>query len=179
MKIRSDFVSNSSSCSFIIEDNKNVKTFISKFKIFDGIEIPYGVDNNIDICIYVKNKDWVVFRDMLVSIGVISESVYNNDTTELFKQRVAEYPDEESWDEFSFKLGNLAIICASSINYELSELITSIRFRSEDYGEGPIYLRQIYDFCNMNSCNPNDEDSERSFGSNDNEDYFKLINTVV
>lgn len=179
MKIRTDFVSNSSSCSFIIEANKNVKTFVSKFKIFDGIEIPYSIDDNIDICIYVKNKDWVVFRDMLVSIGVISESNYNNDVTEYFKKHVAEYPNEESWDCFNVKLSNLAIICASSISYELSELITHIRFRSDDYGEGPIYLRQIYDFCNMNNCNPNDEDSERSFGNNNNEDYFKLINTVV
>jgi hypothetical protein len=84
MKIRTDFVSNSSSCSFVIEDTKNVKTFVSKFKIFDGVEVPYCVDDGIDICIYVKNKHWVVVRDMLVSIGVISEGDYCNDTTEFF-----------------------------------------------------------------------------------------------
>jgi hypothetical protein len=179
MKIRTDFVSNSSSCSFVIEDTKNVKTFVSKFKVFDGVEIPYGVDSDIDIMIYTKYKHWVVVRDMLVSIGVISKGVYNTDTNEYFKKRVVESPDEESWDEFRFNLGNLAIMCASSICYELSELITSIRFRSEDYGEGPIYLRQIYDFCAINDCNPNDEESEMSFGFSDDSDYFKLIRTKI
>lgn len=179
MKIRTDFVSNSSSCSFVIEDTKNVKTFVSKFKIFDGVEVPYCVDNDIDIMVYTKYKHWVLVRDMLVSIGVISKRDYNNDTTDFFKKQVAKSPDEESWDEFRFNLSNLATICTSSICYELSELITSIRFRSKDYGEGPIYLRQIYDFCAMNNCNPNDEDSERSFGFSEDSDYFKLIMTKV
>jgi hypothetical protein len=116
---------------------------------------------------------------MLVSIGVISEGDYCNDTTEFFKKQVTESPDEESWDEFRFKLGKLAEMCASSISYELSELISSIMFRSEDYGEGPIYLRQIYDFCDMNDCNPNDENSERSLGFSEDSDYFKLIRTKV
>jgi hypothetical protein len=117
---------------------------------------------------------------MLVSIGVTSnDDYYNNELSEFSKKQIAECPDEESWDGFSFKLGKLAEMCASNICHELGELITSIRFRSEDYGEGPIYLRQIYDFCAMNDCNPNDEYSERSFGFSEESDYFKLIRTQV
>lgn len=70
MKIRSDFVSNSSSSSFIVRgDIKNA------IKLLDDLgEIPYPVDSNISFMITYKHKDSNEIYDKLIE----SDCSYNS-----------------------------------------------------------------------------------------------------
>ena len=184
MKIRNDFVSNSSSCSFIIEDNKNVKQAFKCFKIFENATIPYDVDDEICIIIRATYKNWVKLRDLLHEIDAMNIHEYeyykNKELSEDFIKSLKETPDEKSWDEFNIKtVSNLVKVCCSEKSEEIAKLVCEIYFSSDDYGIAPMFLKELYDFCSRNNCKPTDEDSEMPFGSCDNEDYFKLLNTVV
>lgn len=57
MKTRSDFVSNSSSCSFVI-DSEHLESAVKLMdeKLYD-LKIPSDIDNDIFILAFAKNKN--------------------------------------------------------------------------------------------------------------------------
>ena len=172
MKIRSDFVSNSSSCSFVID------TDISKFgklvSVFSKIDIPYNFEEDISISLKAKNKNVIALRQLLRDLEYCNNDVYYTDIEEL-KEQANKYPDELSWDDFSVSFEQLSMLPEHVFNY-----IDRIYFSSNDYGSGPTQLKMLYDFCALNDCHPNDEDSERSFVYGDyTNSFYKLMHQKI
>ena len=171
MKIRSDFVSNSSSCSFVID------TDISKFgkivSVFSKIDIPYSFEQDISISLEAKNKNVIALRQLLCDLECCNND-YCTDIEKL-KEKANKYPDELSWDTFSMSFEKLSMLPEQAFDY-----IDRIYFSSEDYGSAPMQLKMLYDFCAINDCHPNDEDSEHSFVYGDyTNSFYKLMHQKI
>lgn len=175
MKTRIDFVSNSSSCSFIIED---IKTMLPKFKIFDGVNVPYEIENEVSISISTTYRHWFKLRDILVELGLCESGLYNKLPDDYFKKSLKDNPDELSWDYFSLTLPSFIDMCCSEKCEEICDIVSEIRFRSEDYGSGPMYLYQLFMFCKINGGKPDASESEHSFADT-SEQFFTLLAKVV
>ena len=169
MKIRTDFVSNSSSCSFIIDAKHARKACEAVYSKLYGLEVPYDINNDIAVRLYVKNKN----VDKL--FAKLHESGFDS-----LGEKPYHYADEDP-EEFSFN--SIDIEVQSFIEFakklsedeELASVIERITFESDDYGSGPMNLRDFYDFFAMNKCNPNAEDSEHEFICEDKSDFRSVL----
>lgn len=175
MKTRIDFVSNSSSCSFIIED---IKTMLPKFKIFDGVNVPYEIENEVSISISTTYRHWLKLKGILVELGLCESYLYNNLPDDYFQKNLKEHPDEQSWDSFQLTLPKFIDMCCSEKCEEICDIVSEVYFRSENYGSGPMYLYQLFMFCKINGGKPDDTDSDYSF-CDMNENFFTLLAKVV
>ena len=169
MKIRTDFVSNSSSCSFIIDAKHARKACEAVYSKLYGLEVPYDINSDVAIRLYAKNKNVDKLFAKLHESGFVS-----------FSEKPYHYADEDP-EEFSFD--SIEIEVQSFIELakkliddeELVSLIERIVFDSEDYGSGPMNLRDVYDFFDRNKCNPNAEDSEHEFMCEDESDFRSVL----
>lgn len=169
MKIRIDFVSNSSSCSFIIDAKHARKACEAVYSKLYGLEVPYDINTDITVRLYAKNKNVDKLFAKLHESGFVS-----------FSEKPYHYENEDP-EEFSFDSIELEVQSFIELGKKLSDdeelvsLIEQIRFWSEDYGSGPMNLRDCYDFFDRNKCNPNAEDSEHEFMCEDESDFRSVL----
>ena len=142
MKIRSDFVSNSSSCSFVID------TDISKFgkiiSVFSNIDIPYDFENDISVYLKTKYKNFTKLMKFLIDLEYCNKGDYYYINEQEIIEKTNKYPDEICWDSFHITFKQLC-----NLPEQIYEYIDIITFSSNDYGSGPIYLKTLYDFCDI------------------------------
>lgn len=169
MKLRSDFVSNSSSCSFIIDAKNARKACEVAYSKLYGLEVPYDINNDIAVRLYAKNKNVdKLFADLHESGFVISSD------------KPYHYADEDpeafSFDSIDLEVQSFIELAKKlSDDKELVSLIERIMFESDDYGSGPMNLRDFYDFFAINKCKPNAENSEHEFMCEDESDFRSVL----
>lgn len=159
MKTREDFVSNSSSCSFVLSEGSAADGLKAFRACFGRDWIPYEVSEKIEVRCYVKNK-W--FRE--VETGLKGESSYEDSyrpwgTGAMQKKD----PEEISWDSIGLSLDSLAG-AAKDENAEILNKIDRVEFECEDSTEvGKFYLSLLYLFFERAGCAPDASDSEHGF----------------
>ena len=169
MKIRSGFVSNSSSCSFIIDAKHARKACEAAYSKLYGLEVPYDISTDITVRLYAKNKNIDKLFAKLHESGFVS-----------FSEKPYHYEDEDpeklSFDSIELEVQNFIELGKKiSDDEELANSIERIIFESTDYGSGPMNLRDFYDFFAMNKCNPNAEDSEHECMCEDESDFKSVL----
>lgn len=155
MKIRNDYVSNSSSCSFIIEDVAKAAKLFSD--AFSGIDIPYDYDSTIDVSLAAKNKWYKEIEESLTG-----SSDYSNTWSDYRDGSIhVKDPEDIGWNRIRVSLSTLAKANEYLDKYEKTN---EIRFECDDYDVlGVDVLKQLYHFFKRNGCKPNDEDTEMDF----------------
>ena len=173
MKIRTDFVSNSSSCSFIIDAKHARKACEAVYSKLYGLEVPYDINSDVTIRVYAKNKNVDKLFAKLHESGFVS-----------LGEKPYHYTDEDP-EEFSFN--SIEIEVQSFIEFakklsedeELASVIERITFESDDYGSGPMNLRDFYDVFAMNKCKPSAEDSEHEFMCEDKLEFRSVLKGMI
>lgn len=169
MKVRCDFVSNSSSCSFIIGAKYVRKACETTYRKLNSLEVPYDIDQDITIRIYAKNKNVDALYSWLYSIDDMS----SNEKPQHYD---GEDPEDCSFDSTSFTVGQFIELANKLADDEKTcSLIDHIMFESDDYGSGPINLLDFYDFFDKNRCKPNAHDSEHEFMCEDESDFRSVL----
>ena len=169
MKVRNDFVSNSSSCSFIIDAKNARKACEVVYSKLYGLEVPYDINTDITVRLYAKNKNVdKLFADLHES-GFVGSS-----------DKPYHYADEDpeafSFDSIDLEVQSFIELAKKlSDDKELVSLIEQIMFESDDYGSGPMNLRDFYDFFAINKCKPNAENSEHEFMCEDELDFRSVL----
>lgn len=168
MKVRSDFVSNSSSCSFVIDAKHARKAYIAASKL-EGLAVPYDIEEDITIWLYAKNKHVDMMFKSLQEHGIILEyqPPYHFDN---------EDPEDCCFDSSAITVEQFIVFAEKALSdIKLAELVDHITIESDDYGSGPMNLRDFYDFFKRNNCNPNAEDSEHEFTTDDSTDFRSAL----
>jgi hypothetical protein len=151
-----------------------IDTDISKFgkiiSIFSNIDIPYDFENDISVYLKTKYKNFTKLMEFLIGLEYCNRGDYYYINEQEIIEKTNKYPDEICWDSFHITFEQLC-----NLPEQIYEYIDIITFSSNDYGSGPIHLKTLYDFCNINECNPNDEDTEHSFNYEDTKNSFYSI----
>lgn len=149
MKTRADFVSNSSSCSFVIRDVKGALAVIKTLGT-DGF-VPSELDDLI-LRIYAKRS---VLRDFITTLDKPLE--YDD-----FSQHL------DDVDSYDFSLSML-----ESIPDNLLQKIDYVYLTCDDYEqEKVLYLSVLYMFLKNEKVDVDAIDSERPLMFQDNDDSF-------
>lgn len=153
MKTRNDFVSNSSSCSFVIND---ISALVEVLRtVFHDVDIPYDFDNDITCYVYTHKNEWAnTFEKITGQKPDYTPSYAENDICWM--------------DAIHTDFINVA---KSPENLENAEQIV---FQCEDYGSGPIYLKMLYEFFERMRLNPDAADSENEFLTPE-ENFFRIL----
>ena len=139
MKTRTDFVSNSSSCSFVIND---IKKTVQCLKSINGDGYIPSEFDELNLRIYAKRS---VLKELLDALDQ-EPSYYDNFTRDL---------DIE--DSYDFTLSQL-----ENIPDELLQKISSIYITCDDYEQDKVmYLSVLYMFLKNEGVDVDCSDSER------------------
>lgn len=177
MKIRHDFVSNSSSASFVVQqESGDLKLLCQKMaELFNQISIPYGIDDKIDISVSVKNK-W--YRDVFKVLKPNEECRYTDTVVDWYsKKTVKKDPEDISWDSIKINVEELIQLATTDI----IEKIDHIYFSSVDENDDVcnFYLAKFYRFFEAIDCNPDASSTERDFLGLENEEFFSIMTKIT
>ena len=179
MKVRYDFVSNSSSSSFIVRgDCGDVKLLVQKFaEIFHDCAIPWDLNDKVEISIATKNKHYKkLFRALKPDDKCDFSDYYEDYRTH---SQVKKDPEEVGWERIRINFEELKT--ANDIG-GLVDLIEDIRFESQDENssEDNRMLARIFRFLNAIDCNPDASVSERNFlDENDHEKFYERMSEIT
>jgi len=176
MKVRTDFVSNSSSCSFVLSSRTGtVKDAVGFFaKTFCGCCLPYDIGDRVTVGVTTKNKWFKELQEKLTSENSGWKDYYADWSTGKITKKD---PEEISYDSISVPIDRLFELNG---NDPALSKIDEIRFQCEDSDSiGLLYLRLLYSFFERNRFCPDAASSEHSFiGSGFDDDFMtKLVTT--
>jgi len=173
MKIRSDFVSNSSSSSFVLWNSSgDAKLFLEKFaEMFAGAYMPWDLNSALSVYVNTTHR-W--FNDVAIALldkdkakkAIAEHDRYLND----YAGGVANVDlDGVAYDNIHFPFSDLADKYDELLS--VADKINSLYFEAQDeYNSNDLTeLRKMYSFCKDLDCCPDCSISERDFLSNDDE----------
>jgi len=165
MKTRNDFVSNSSSSSFVLRGEYAAKGIRLLKRIAESCEIPWEVENEIVLHVHALNKNMPALSRLL------DDDNYGN-----YGRRGSSYgyensnsPDERSWDSIEVSLSESGL---SKLTDEALEKIDDVEFYLGDGHTFTFVLKLLYIFFQKNGCCPDASDSEQDFMSPDTREDF-------
>lgn len=137
MKVRNDFVSNSSSCSFII-DAVHVNSMQSAVnQQLNGLTIPDDICDDIRIRIYATNKNVNEMYARLEHFGYVEPG---------YDFSIYEWTDDQledlSWSSVEFSVAKF-IDLMFRVDEKTLSLIAQVMFETDDCGSGPVNLKDF------------------------------------
>ena len=168
MKIREDFVSNSSSCSFVV--GRTAGGRVEGLRLLaqvlgDDCELSYEVSSEFNVTLTVLRKNAKAVEEFVKERESHGDSRWEGDWDDdsyyaLFsKSRPAKKDDDELRKNVYFQT---ALDIGG--NEEILGKVESVEFRCEDSSQvGMMYLALLYRFFERNECCPDPEDTEHDF----------------
>ena len=152
MKIRLDFVSNSSSSSFILRGEYAAKGIRLLKRIVESCEIPWEVENEIVLHVHALNKNMPALSKLL------SDDNYGNYGG--YGYESGDSPDEQSWRSIEVSLSESGL---SKLTDEVLEKIEDVEFYLGDGNTLTLVLKLLYIFFQKNGCCPDALNTEQDF----------------
>jgi len=176
MRIRSDFVSNSSSCSFVLSSETGTVKDAMRFfaKTFGECCLPYDIGDRVTVGVTSKNKWFKELYERLTFENCGWKDYYEDWSTGKIQKKD---PEEVGYDSISVPMDRLFDLDGDE--WALSR-IDGVRFQCEDSDPvGLLYLRLLYAFFERNRFCPDATSSEHSFVGAGSDDEFmtKLVTT--
>ena len=163
MKLRFDFVSNSSSSSFVLKGECAAKGIRLLKRIVESCEVPWEVENEIVLHVHALNKNMPALSRLLDDDNYSSYDY--------------ESPDERSWYSIEVPLSEFGL---SKLTEEALEKIDDIEFYLSDGHTLTLVLKLLYIFFQKNGCCPDALDSEQNFMRvTDNEKFMAALVTYT
>ena len=150
MKIRLDFISNSSSSSFILRGEYAAKGIRLLKRIVESCEIPWEVENEIVLHVHALNKNMPALSKLLDDDNYGSSCGYES----------GDSPDEQSWRSIEVSLSKSSL---SKLTDEVIEKIDDIEFYLGDGNTLTLVLKLLYIFFQKNGCCPDALNTEQDF----------------
>ena len=165
MKLRFDFVSNSSSSSFILSGEYAAKGIRLLKRIVESCEIPWEVENEIVMHVHALNKNMPALSRLL------DDDNYGNygRCSSNYDYESSNSPDERSWHSIEITLSKSGL---SKLTDEALEKINDIEFYLNDGYSLTLVLKLLYIFFQKNGCCPNALNTERDFMCPESEEDF-------
>lgn len=160
MKTRTDFVSNSSSSSFVLYKEDVAKGLALLRGLAASVEIPWDVEEEFNINVYPKNKD---FRE----VSAILDDEYSANS--LWNQPGSQNPDEVSYESISLRFSNDSL---EKLTADVIGKIEKIEIYLSDGCSQKIILKLMYLFFEKNGCSPDAYETEQDFLAIDEKEKF-------
>lgn len=156
MKIRLDFVSNSSSSSFILRGEYAAKGIRLLKRIVESCEIPWEVENEIVLHIHALNKNISALSKLLGDDNYGNYDGYGSS----YGYKSGDSPDEQSWHSIEVSLSKSGL---SKLTDEAIAKIDDVEFYLGDGNTLTLVLKLLYIFFQKNGCCPDALDTEQDF----------------
>lgn len=176
MKVRSDFVSNSSSSSFVLWNSSgDAKLFLEKFaEMFADAYMPWDLNDTLSVYVNTSHRWFNDVANALLDKDKAKKEIADHD------KYLNDYaggasnvdPDSIAYDNIHFPFSYLSE--KYDVLLSVADKIHSLYFEAQDeYSSNDLSeLRKIYSLCKDLDCCPDCSISERDFLSNDDDNIF-------